>query len=73
MAAVRIALQFSVRRAAIEFYNGAFGAIECIAWGGTDDNPEAVADGASTARPAWDAPWWLGTKRALWCRLRRSS
>jgi hypothetical protein len=44
MPGVRIAPQFLVRRAAIELYNEAFGAIECIAWADTDDNPEAVAD-----------------------------
>jgi len=42
---VRIVPELSVRRgrAAIEFYKVAFGAIEVYRVGGTDDNPDVVA------------------------------
>jgi hypothetical protein len=59
MPGVRIAPQFLVRRAAIELYNEAFGAIECIAWADTDDNPEAVADNGASMEPSGRNRWQL--------------
>jgi PhnB protein len=43
---VRIVPQLSVRRGreAIEFYKAAFGAVEVYRVGGTDDNPDVVAE-----------------------------
>ena len=47
---VSIVPELSVRRgrAAIEFYKEAFGAIEVYRVGGTDDNPDVVAQLSST-------------------------
>lgn len=53
---VRVVPQLSVRRgrAAIEFYKAAFGAIEDYRVGGTDDNPDVVAQ-----LSVGDASFWV--------------
>jgi PhnB protein len=52
---VTIVPQLSVRRgrAAVEFYKRAFGAIEVYRVGGTDDNPEVVAQLAVGTASFW--------------------
>ena len=52
----RILAQLSVRhgRAAVEFYKAAFGAIEVYRVGGTDDNPDVVAQ-----LEVGDASFWV--------------
>lgn len=54
--APRVVPQLSVRRgrAAVEFYKAAFGAVERFRVGGTDDNPEVVAELA-----VGDATFWV--------------
>ena len=55
-AGVSIVPQLSVRRgrAAVEFYRAAFGAIEVYRVGGTDENPDVVAQLA-----VGDASFWV--------------